>query len=606
MALLSSVARHLLSLRNSTSYFVGHHPCRPEHLVSCSTLDGFRSQAQTELQNCWHQPALLRAFNTGTHNLLIAHSSQAPGDSPEGWRAPAGLHALRTQMLRTAPQPQLHNLQWQRKVNSGGARKIIEQQEADEKEQAQLKAKQTKFDRSLGARKAKTAEHQSVIAHMSDVRTPRSLLNKSQQQKWEVVEFHPDSTIIETTKTPEQLNLQPRDISIFATNKLGVQAQRATITPRNGAVLFRTEIAKAIIYKDRAVLFHSRRLKDTVHIAQTIAATIGAETAAPFEFRVLEALLAETAHHFEGKSRRLSFLAESIVTEVSHSLRASTGELQRLLPIQRALTEMQHDVKEAREAIAEVADNNAILAAVCLSEGANALDWSTTSHKPLHMQTAHMRIAAALLESYERQVQSVEGALKEMVENMDSTRDVWAMQLDTIRNRIIRVELLVAVASFSLMMSTVPASFFGMNLTSGLEDAPATFWPVVTSSVTCSAITFVLIYGYWKFWPNRRHRRRVKDMAAMRDLLVHHMDDLDDIMDRLHLHSDIGKKDFQRLVMSAVDDITLDEADLLYRVFDTNRDGFVEMTELVRAGDKLAVLSDDHHQWNYYNKERFD
>lgn len=70
-----------------------------------------------------------------------------------------------------------------------------------------------------------------------------------------------------------------------------------------------------------------------------------------------------------------------------------------------------------------------------------------------------------------------------------------------------------------------------------LQDAPATFWPVVTSSVTCSAITFVLIYGYWKFWPNRRHRRRVKDMAAIRDLLVHHMDDLDDIMDKLHLHS---------------------------------------------------------------------
>lgn len=59
--------------------------------------------------------------------------------------------------------------------------------------------------------------------------------------------------------------------------------------------------------------------------------------------------------------------------------------------------------------------------------------------------------------------------LQEMVENMDSTRDVWAMQLDTIRNRIIRVELLVAVASFSLMVSTVPASFFGMNLRSGLE-----------------------------------------------------------------------------------------------------------------------------------------
>ena len=46
-----------------------------------------------------------------------------------------------------------------------------------------------------------------------------------------------------------------------------------------------------------------RRLKDTVHIAQTISATIAAESSSPFEFRVLEALLAETAHHFESKSR---------------------------------------------------------------------------------------------------------------------------------------------------------------------------------------------------------------------------------------------------------------------------------------------------------------
>ena len=75
-----------------------------------------------------------------------------------------------------------------------------------------------------------------------------------------------------------------------------------------------------------------------------------------------------------------------------------------------------------------------------------------------------------------------------MVENMDSTRDVWAMQLDTIRNRIIRVELLVAVASFSLMMSTVPASFFGMNLTSGLEVMPCHMSSVLSQLTTfCSS-----------------------------------------------------------------------------------------------------------------------
>ena len=38
----------------------------------------------------------------------------------------------------------------------------------------------------------------------------------------------------------------------------GVQAQRATIAPREGMLLFRSEIAKAIIWKDKACLFHAK------------------------------------------------------------------------------------------------------------------------------------------------------------------------------------------------------------------------------------------------------------------------------------------------------------------------------------------------------------
>ena len=61
-------------------------------------------------------------------------------------------------------------------------------------------------------------------------------------------------------------------------------------------------------------------------------------------------------------------------------------------------------------------------------------------------------------------------------------------------------------------------------------------------------------------------------------------------------------------MIEAVDDITVDEADLLYRVFDTNRDGFVEMTELVKAGDKLAVVTDcdHHHDWEHNYNNRYD
>lgn len=72
----------------------------------------------------------------------------------------------------------------------------------------------------------------------------------------------------------------------------------------------------------------------------------------------------------------------------------------------RALTEVQHDVKEAREAIAEVLDDDNALTAVCIS--GSEVDRAQRQGR----QAPSMQLAAALLGSYERQIQSVEGALR--------------------------------------------------------------------------------------------------------------------------------------------------------------------------------------------------
>ena len=37
-------------------------------------------------------------------------------------------------------------------------------------------------------------------------------------------------------------------------------------------------------------------------------------------------------------------------------------------------------------------------------------------------------------------------------------------------------------------------------------------------------------FAYWKYFPNRRMRRRIEDVRALHDLLSHHFDDLEDIM----------------------------------------------------------------------------
>ncbi len=55
----------------------------------------------------------------------------------------------------------------------------------------------------------------------------------------------------------------------------------------------------------------------------------------PFELRVMEALLDETARQFERRHRRLELLSVSIEEDISKNLRNSGSDLQRLLPIQR-------------------------------------------------------------------------------------------------------------------------------------------------------------------------------------------------------------------------------------------------------------------------------
>lgn len=101
------------------------------------------------------------------------------------------------------------------------------------------------------------------------------------------------------------------------------------LAARSGAILFRTDVCKAVIYFDKAVLFparcagHSRggagagngcrqalrgvpaclpapaaarrRLSDTVRISQSIKAAITQASPLPFELKVLEALLSGAA-----------------------------------------------------------------------------------------------------------------------------------------------------------------------------------------------------------------------------------------------------------------------------------------------------------------------
>ena len=74
----------------------------------------------------------------------------------------------------------------------------------------------------------------------------------------QVLVVHPDCAVEERVQTAEALGLAPRDTSLFAPQPIGMPVQRATIVPRDRAVLVRTEIARTIIHPDKAIIFPCR------------------------------------------------------------------------------------------------------------------------------------------------------------------------------------------------------------------------------------------------------------------------------------------------------------------------------------------------------------
>ena len=76
--------------------------------------------------------------------------------------------------------------------------------------------------------------------------------------------------------------------------------------------------------------------------------------------------------------------------------------------------------------------------------------------------------------------------------------------------------------------------------------------------------------------------------------MMNHIDDLDSIITNLSRlnTANITKAQFARSVQEAMKEstITSTEIDLIYRIFDTNKTGLLETSELVRlARDQLGV-----------------
>lgn len=304
----------------------------------------------------------------------------------------------------------------------------------------------------------------------------------------------------------------------------------------------------------------------------------------PFHLKMIECLLEETSNFFNQKVERLKVLVERILEELTSDV--NMGGLQRLLPLKRALTEVEHDIHDAHNAMEQVLNSDENLQALCLEDKTLCSISSSTPNKTKEASFHHsiLRQAAAdMLLTYQREFDDAGGALEELRKDLNAAQEIWELGLDTTRNRIIRTDLMMSMCTLSVSLAAAIGAFFGMNLQSGFEEHPTLFWWVSGCATATSVCAATMLFAYSRVGPKMDDRRRAQDLAGLQNL-VQHLDDLDDIF-QVVITEVAGKPvtqlEFMEIVRKhpSAQHISQSELDLMFRLFDVNRNRVLELKE---------------------------
>eukprot|EP00252_Welwitschia_mirabilis_P003102 TRINITY_DN13180_c0_g1_i1.p1 TRINITY_DN13180_c0_g1~~TRINITY_DN13180_c0_g1_i1.p1 ORF type:complete len:297 (-),score=73.34 TRINITY_DN13180_c0_g1_i1:399-1205(-) len=254
------------------------------------------------------------------------------------------------------------------------------------------------------------------------------------------------------------------------------------------------------------------------------------------------------------------------------------GGLQRLLPLKRILTEVEHDIRDTHEAFEQVLESDDALVGLCLENKEHLTSLSGLKFQPNSDDERMRRAAANIILTFQRQVDDAGGVVEELRKGIDSAQEVWELTLDTTRNKIIRMNLFISMAGLSFNLAMVPAGFFGMNLLSGLENSPNAFY-VITGAVSLASASVGL--SLVVMFRRMLHTHHAKDLAALQDLLQH-IDHIDEIFQTLSSKGGmVSREEFKKYLRShpSTGSMKEREIDLMFHIFDSNHNGQVEGSE---------------------------
>jgi len=264
----------------------------------------------------------------------------------------------------------------------------------------------------------------------------------------------------------------------------------------------------------------------------------------------------------------------------------------QLVPLKDALQSFEIQVKQSLECLEDLLNDDSEMLALLLTEQKAA---DEAGGEVAFSRHEHVEI---LLGVYARQISNIQMEINYVLQRLQSKQEFVALALSGYRNRMISMNVHLAIAGLGIGLSTAVAGFFGMNLVSGLEESPTAF----NFTLLCSCFSsFAVSLGCLNLLSGRTMREQARQRLNEMETLTRALSDIpvvDHIIEStVERGKPLDKKRFAVLLKSgrqnAGSGTGSGEVDLLFEVFDRVKDGNITELDFGQQQEADAKLAKD-------------
>ncbi|XXG60869.1 hypothetical protein AAC387_Pa04g2676 [Persea americana] len=244
----------------------------------------------------------------------------------------------------------------------------------------------------------------------------------------------------------------------------------------------------------------------------------------PFEFHVLEIALEVVCSYLNSSVVNLEICAYPALDELAKSI--STKNLERVRSLKGTLTHLLASVQKVKDEIEHLLDDSEDMAQLYLTRKmiqnfqykaleAGASDSAITFptnlqplgssiHSNMSFGTSIMYVGndvedlEMLLEAYFMQLEGTHNKILSVREYIDDTEDYVIIQLDHHRNELLRLQLIMIIASFAIGIEALICASFGMNIPCQLYEIEGIFGPIIGGTLLASFVIFLAMLARWR------------------------------------------------------------------------------------------------------------